>query len=201
MKLRLHPVLVPFFLALMLTGGLSFYALVFLSLLLHEAGHIIAAYMSGMKVRMCTIMPYGGELHIPGKFQYAKKQKIIVALGGPMATLIILLLSIFLTFPGDEQLVRIQTVILFVNLLPILPLDGGQALGTLLETEKNKYAIRASFLLFSLAFLAIGIVLMIPRLPHTLLFIALAIFLLIQNVTTFRFRKYEQAFERLKENS
>lgn len=201
MRLRLHPILLPFFLALMLTGGLSFYALVFLSLLLHEAGHIIAAYLSGMKVRMCTIMPYGGELHIPGRFQYERKQKIAVALGGPVATSVVLLFSLLLAFPGDEQLVRIQTVILLVNLLPILPLDGGQALGALVETEKNKYGTRATFLIFSIAFLAIGILLMIPRLPGTSLFIALALFLLLQNITTFRFRKYEKAYERLKENS
>lgn len=201
MKLRLHPVLAPFFLALMLTGGLSFYALVFLSLLLHEAGHILAAYLSGMKVRMCTIMPYGGELHIPGKFQYAKKQKIFVALGGPAATFIVLLCSIILTFPGNEQLVKIQTVILLVNLLPIIPLDGGQALCAFIETEKNKFEVRTSYLIFSIVFLTVAIIVMIDRIPSTLLFIALALFLLIQNITTFKFRKYEKAFEQLKENS
>ena len=62
MKFRLHPVLLPLFLFLIITGGLSVYALIFLSLLIHEAGHLVAAYFAGMRVRSCTIMPYGGEL-------------------------------------------------------------------------------------------------------------------------------------------
>ena len=37
------------------------YALIFVSLLIHEAGHLLAAYLTGMRVRSCTIMPYGGE--------------------------------------------------------------------------------------------------------------------------------------------
>ena len=198
MKLRLHPILIPFFLTLMITGGLAFYALVFISLLIHEAGHILAAKKSGMKVRCCTIMPYGGELIIPDRHSYGKRQKVVVAIGGPVATAILLLLSMLFEFPGNEHFFRIQLVILLLNLLPILPLDGGQAISAMLETNERKYKVRTGFLIFSISVLTIVILMLIPGLPETVLFLALAVFLLFQNISAFKFRKYEKAYEQLK---
>lgn len=198
MKLRLHPILAPFFLVLMFTGGLAFYALVFISLLIHEAGHIFVAKMSGMKVRSCTIMPYGGELRIPDRHTYGKRQRVFVAIGGPAATAILLLLSMLFDFPGNEQFTRIQLVILSLNLLPVLPLDGGQAISAMLETEEKKYKVRSAFLLYSIAVLLAISLSLLTRLPETVLFLALAIFLLIQNISAFKFRKYEKAYEQLK---
>ncbi|WP_432358404.1 metalloprotease [Sporosarcina sp. UB5] len=198
MKLRLHPILAPFFLVLMITGGLAFYSIVFISLLFHEAGHVVAAKMSGVKVRSCTIMPYGGELRIPNRYSYGKRQRVFVAIGGPIATSILLLLPILFNFPGDEQFLRIQLVILSLNLLPILPLDGGQAISATLETEEKKFEVRAAYLVFSIVVLIVASLLLILELPETVLFLALALFLLFQNISAFKFRKYEQAYERLK---
>ena len=100
MKFRLHPVLLPVFLYLMIVGGLSVYALVFISLLLHELGHLIAAKLTGMRVRSCTIMPYGGEIVIPGRLLAPKKDRLLVALGGPIATIILLLLALLYFISG-----------------------------------------------------------------------------------------------------
>ena len=74
MKFRLHPVLLPFFLFLIVTGSISMYALIFISLLIHEAGHLLAAYLTGMRVRSCTIMPYGGELVISNRHMAPEKE-------------------------------------------------------------------------------------------------------------------------------
>ncbi|WP_252502839.1 metalloprotease [Sporosarcina sp. Marseille-Q4943] len=198
MKLRLHPILAPFFLVLMVTGGLAFYALVFISLLFHEAGHVVAAKMAGMKVRSCTIMPYGGELRIPDRHSYGKRQRVFVAVGGPIATAILLLLSMLFSFPGDDQFVRIQTAILLLNILPVLPLDGGQAISAMLETDERKYKVRSAFLVFSISVLLAVTLLLLSGLPETVLFLVLALFLLFQNISAFKFRKYEQAYEQLK---
>ena len=55
-------------------GGLSMYVLIFVSLLVHEVGHLLAAYLTGMRVRSCTIMPYGGELVIANRIWHRKKR-------------------------------------------------------------------------------------------------------------------------------
>lgn len=194
MKFRLHPVLMPVFLFLMITGGFSLYALIFLSLLLHEFGHLIAAKATGMRVRSCTIMPYGGELVIPGRLLAPKKDRILVAMGGPIATALLLLAALSFSFPGDVLFVRIQVALLIINLLPILPLDGGQALAAILETKGSEHSTRNRMLVFSILFLIVAILLMATRIPTTTPYLLLTVFLLVQNIAVFRFRKYEQAY-------
>ncbi len=200
MKFRLHPVLLPFFLFLIVTGGISAYALIFISLLIHEAGHLVAAYLTGMRVKSCIIMPYGGELVIRNRYMAPKKDRFLVALGGPAATLILLLIAMWIPFPGADQVVRIQVALLVLNLLPILPLDGGQAICALLETDGSDYRTRSLLLVQSILFISAAILLLSCGLPKTIPYILLALFLLLQNITAFRFRKYEKAYLDLKIN-
>lgn len=199
MKFRLHPVLLPFFLFLIVVDGLSVYVLIFLSLLIHEAGHLVAARLAGMRVRSCTIMPYGGELIIPNRNLASKKARIFVALGGPLATGLLLLSAMLIPFPGDAHVIRIQVALLVLNLLPILPLDGGQVLCVLLEKGGSVYRTRELFLVHSILFLFVACLLLALSLPATVPYMLLALFLLIQNISAFRFRKYEQAYAELKQ--
>ncbi|MFD1206984.1 MULTISPECIES: site-2 protease family protein [Sporosarcina] len=200
MKFRLHPILLPFFLFLAFTGGLAFYALIFISLLLHEAGHIIAARINGMSVRSVTIMPYGGEMRIAKRYLYSKKARFFVAIGGPIATLIVLLAAKLIPFVGDDQVVQIQMAILCLNVLPVLPLDGGQAICALMEKSNDPYRIRSAYYLFSIGFFLAVIIIIGYWLPQSLLYVLLALFLLSQNIVAFRFRKYEFAYENLMRN-
>ncbi|MFS0575355.1 site-2 protease family protein [Sporosarcina sp. 179-K 3D1 HS] len=200
MRIRLHPVLLPFFLFLIVTGGIAMYALLFISLLFHEAGHLLAARFVGMRVRSCTIMPYGGELIIPDRQLAPKRDQLLVALGGPAATSFLLLVTVVIPFPGNEQMMFIQQALLYLNLLPILPLDGGQALCAMLEKEENRYQIRSYFLIHSIFFLFVASTILSVNLPETIPYLLLSLFLLLQNISAFRFRKYGMAYERLKRN-
>lgn len=199
MRIKLHPILLPFFAFLALTGGISLYALIFLSLLVHEAGHVLAAKWAGMRVSSCTILPYGGELSIPKRHLYSKKARIGVALGGPIATAMLLVIVSFQSVPGAAELKRIQLAILLLNLLPILPLDGGQALSTLLERKEKRQQSKSLFLMGSILLLAAGLLVLMNGFPDTLLYMCVAAFLLFQNISSYRYRKYEYAYERLIE--
>ena len=98
-------------------------------------------------------------------------------------------------------MMRIQLLILLVNLLPILPLDGGQALLALTEREESRYFDQTAFLLFSIGFLVVGISVLLTGLPETALLISLAVFLCLQNISVFRFRRYQRIYEQLKRNN
>lgn len=200
MKFRLHPILIPLFLYLIISGNISVYSLIFISLLIHEAGHLIAAKVMGMKVRSCTIMPYGGELVIPGRHTSRRKKRIYLALGGPAATVLILLVALLIPFPfpGDDMFIRIQVFLLALNLLPILPLDGGHVVTAILETKGHESSTKTAMLVQSMVVLIAAVCVLIFYLPLTLPYIILALFLLIQNIASFRFRKYESAFINLK---
>jgi stage IV sporulation protein FB len=198
MKFRLHPILLPVFLFLIVTDGLSTYALIFISLLVHEAGHLFAAYRTGLRVRSCTIMPYGGELVIPGRHLAPKKDRVLLALGGPAATILLLSLAIAFPFPGNDKFINIQLALLILNLLPILPLDGGQALSALIETEDSQHRTHTAMLVHSIAFLSATVMLLALKLPESIPYMLLAFFLLIQNISAYRFRKYEKAIVEIK---
>ncbi|WJY28186.1 stage IV sporulation protein FB [Sporosarcina trichiuri] len=200
MRFRLHPVLLPLFVFLAVMDGLAAYVIVFLSLLLHEAGHIAAALFSGMRIRSVTIYPYGGELVVPDRDTYPKRSRLLLALGGPGATAAVLAAACAIPFPGADDVIRVQLVILLVNLMPILPLDGGQALLVLFESETSRYFDHTAFLLFSIGFLAVGIALLFTGLPETALLIALAVFLGLQNIGAFRYRRYRRIYDQLKRN-
>jgi len=195
MKFRLHPILLPIILFLIITGNLSTYTIIMLSLIIHEVGHLIAARLMGMRVRSCTIMPYGGELVIPLRHFAKRRNRVILALGGPAATGVLLVIALIFSFPGDEFVIKIQLILLGLNLLPILPLDGGHVLTALLETEGTESSTLTLMLIHSMVFLSIGFIMLSFYYPGTLPYILLALFLFIQNISMFRFRRYDRAFK------
>lgn len=115
-------------------AGLVMALLLFASVLLHELGHSLVARSQGIKVNSITLFLFGGmaaidqESKTPGKaFQ--------VAISGPLVSLslcaILFLLATML--PADNlitvlvrDLARINLILALFNLLPGLPLDGGQ---------------------------------------------------------------------------
>lgn len=198
MKIRLHPILIPVFLLLLMSGNLSTYTLIFVSLLIHEMGHLIAAKLLGLRVSSCVIMPYGGELTIAGSYAVRRKKRFIVALAGPFATFCLLLVAFVLPVAGADFLMRIQIVLLLMNLLPFLPLDGGQAICAMIEKKGGVYEARFAVLVQSIAFFIITTIILSFYLPQTAPYVLLAFFLLIQNIAAFRYRKYEKALLNIK---
>jgi Zn-dependent protease/CBS domain-containing protein len=110
--------------------------LLFVSVLLHELGHSLVAKAQGINVKSITLFLFGGiaaieeESKTPGKaFQ--------VAIAGPAVSVILFfilqLMSQFIpdTTPARimvRDLAKINLVLALFNLIPGLPLDGGQVL-------------------------------------------------------------------------
>lgn len=115
-------------------AGLALALLLFASVLLHELGHSLVAQSQGIKVNSITLFLFGGiasidqESRTPGKaFQ--------VAIAGPAVSLSLYLLlrAIAHTLPEKSVLAVLTTDLSFINLvlalfnlIPGLPLDGGQ---------------------------------------------------------------------------
>lgn len=122
-----------------LWASLSFAAVVFVSILVHELGHAVTARRFGMRVGGIYIHGLGG--HVTHSRGPASRQ-LLVSLAGPAAGLALgvpLLLVAAVMDPGPVARVVLQQAIFvnvfwsLFNLLPMLPLDGGNALGSLLE--------------------------------------------------------------------
>ncbi|NJL62832.1 MAG: site-2 protease family protein [Methylacidiphilales bacterium] len=118
------------------SGAVAMSLLLFSSVLLHELGHSLAAKSQGIKVNSITLFLFGGiaaieeESKTPGKaFQ--------VAIAGPLVSIgLFVLLTLSLNILSTNtpasivlaDLARINLVLALFNLIPGLPLDGGQVL-------------------------------------------------------------------------
>lgn len=117
-------------------AGLAMALLLFGSVLVHELGHSLVAKSQGTKVNSITLFLFGGiasideEARTPGKaFQ--------VAIAGPLVSLTLFVLLAGLSHAVATQSVlevicsdlsRLNLVLALFNLIPGLPLDGGQVL-------------------------------------------------------------------------
>ncbi|MBD2384216.1 site-2 protease family protein [Cylindrospermum sp. FACHB-282] len=118
------------------SAGIVMALLLFASVLLHELGHSLVAQSQGIKVNSITLFLFGGiaaieeESKTPGKaFQ--------VAIAGPIVSVILFLVLRLASNVVPEaspldvmlgDLARINLVVALFNLIPGLPLDGGQVL-------------------------------------------------------------------------
>lgn len=117
-------------------AGLILALLLFISVLLHELGHSLVARSQGITVNSITLFLFGGIAAI-NRESKTPTEALLVAIAGPLVS--IALFGIFFLvdrFVPESSLVefivadlaRINLVLALFNLIPGLPLDGGQAL-------------------------------------------------------------------------
>ncbi|HEY9801488.1 MAG TPA: site-2 protease family protein [Leptolyngbyaceae cyanobacterium] len=118
------------------SAGIVMALLLFASVLLHELGHSLAARSQGIKVNSITLFLFGGIAAIEEESKTPLKA-FQVAIAGPLVSIgLFLLLRIASTVIPDtspvsvmvDDLARINLVVALFNLIPGLPLDGGQIL-------------------------------------------------------------------------
>ncbi|MEA5577895.1 site-2 protease family protein [Anabaena sp. UHCC 0451] len=118
------------------SAGLVMALLLFTSVLLHELGHSLVAQSQGIKVNSITLFFFGGIAAIEEESK-TPGQAFQVAIAGPAVSII---LFVLLTLGSNvipdttllnemiRDLARINLVVALFNLIPGLPLDGGQVL-------------------------------------------------------------------------
>lgn len=155
--------------------GLTFTGLLYLSAMLHEFGHVFAARWTGGVADEIHLTPLGGAANVkPARGAFGLG---ITAAAGPIVNLLICVcvypgwyahipasecLNPFV-FPITEfhqneillDLVRIMFLanwmMLLVNLLPVMPLDGGQILRAVLSTRIHPELVHRTALHIGLA--------------------------------------------------
>ncbi|GEO16043.1 site-2 protease family protein [Microvirga aerophila] len=126
--------------------GVIFILLLFLCVLLHEFGHVLAARRYGVQTPDITLLPIGGVARLE-RIPEEPSQELIVALAGPavnlaIAAVLYLLLggvlpreSMEVQNAGVSLLARLASVNIFLavfNLIPAFPMDGGRVLRAVL---------------------------------------------------------------------
>ncbi|NER82646.1 MAG: site-2 protease family protein [Leptolyngbya sp. SIO1D8] len=116
--------------------GLAMALLLFGSVLLHELGHSLVAKSQGIQVNSITLFLFGGVAAIDQESK-TPGQAFQVAIAGPAVSFALyvfltLIITLFAVPPTVSALLgnvaQINLVLTLFNLIPGLPLDGGQVL-------------------------------------------------------------------------
>ncbi len=118
------------------SAGFAVALLLFGSVLLHELGHSLAAMSQGIKVNSITLFLFGGIASIESESK-TPGQAFQVAIAGPLVSFAIFFIlglgsqvlpQTSLLAIVAERVAEINLVLGLFNLIPGLPLDGGQVL-------------------------------------------------------------------------
>lgn len=134
-------------------AGLAMGLLLLLSFFLHELGHGLVAKAQGMEVQSIKLSFFGG---MTSSRQTAKTagQALRVAIAGPLVSLAIVVLLVIgivlipdVTAPARvvmQRLAGLNLLLLLLNLIPAMPLDGGQILQAIVwqVTKSQVKAVR-----------------------------------------------------------
>ena len=124
------------------------------SILVHELGHALTGRAYGARSEI-TLQAFGGLATFAGA-RFTRPQHFLVTAAGPAAQLL-LAAVIYLGIPDLFMLISpagyfwrvltyISVVWALINLLPVLPLDGGQMLNALLGPARLKLTLRITIL-------------------------------------------------------
>lgn len=138
LTLRIDWLALLFPLTAMLLGDAGFVALLTISLAAHEAAHWLAARVLHIGIPSIRLTPFGGMTRIENPYGVPHSRLCIVAAAGPLANLLIAVTAAALchwapslAFAAIEAM-QINLILMFFNMMPALPLDGGRILYALL---------------------------------------------------------------------
>ncbi len=139
-----------------ITGALTFASFLFFFdwtsaailialILVHEIGHVIAMRWTGMPVQGIYFVPFMGGLAVSKEAYGNEGQRGFVALMGPGFSILTTALLVYFAHvhPDIQMFAHAAYISAFINglnLLPILPLDGGQVFGALLSRSNPSIA-------------------------------------------------------------
>lgn len=175
-----------------LSSGLIAATIVTISILLHELGHAFAFKVFGEQNATIVLWGLGGLTY--GRTPPRPWQSIVVSLAGPFVGFVVGLVSLYARFAlGDrvdprltdvlDRLVFINIAWTIFNLLPLHPMDGGQAFRTLLVAWKGATGLKVSLVISAIT--AAGVGLLGWRTGQTFIVI-LAAMMLLRNVGELR---------------
>lgn len=124
-------------------------ALLILIILIHEAGHAVAMRIVGQPVQGIYFIPFFGGVAVAAAPHASEAERGFVALMGPGLSLISTALFFLLwQNTGNEtlaQLALLSAIINGINLVPVLPLDGGHVTDALMSRWDAEFARGVSF--------------------------------------------------------
>ncbi len=139
--------------------------IIFISVLVHEYGHAITSKCFGQSPKI-KLVAFGG-LTIPEGPKLSKWKEFLVVLNGPLFGFVLFLLALAIYSSGyfvHPTILYFLKVVIWVNffwtivnLIPVLPLDGGQMLRVILQSIFGVKGLRYTAILCLLFSICVAI--------------------------------------------
>ncbi len=146
MKLHISPLIIPLAAAAAATGSAQVLLTAYISVALHELAHLAAAACMGLRAESVSFSPFGAHLTLKNKIVRSVSDEIILYGVGPLANGAMALLG---TYFGNDMLYKINIGLMLINIMPVLPLDGGVIAKRILSYHIGQRAARRILTVFS----------------------------------------------------
>ena len=133
-EVSIHPAVLVYLAYAAVTGHLLFTVIGYLSIALHETAHGIASALWGQPPKSIEITPLGAVMRLEDEERLPACKQLIVILTGPLMTLALNRAAYCLPETIKQIVFLSNLSILLMNLIPVLPLDGGRLLLLLLRS-------------------------------------------------------------------
>jgi stage IV sporulation protein FB len=192
---RFHPLFTLIMIGSAITGYFLEAVTLFGIVLVHEIGHLVAANGFGWRVREVQLLPFGGVLIVDELGTAPTREELIVSLAGPLQHVWMILIALLMKWVDVgasswwDYFIEANLMIGLFNLIPVMPLDGGKVmqslLGYLLSYHNTILYTAWISMILSLAIIVIAIVQLINgQLPLNILVIGIS--LLVSNWFAYR---------------
>lgn len=135
--IEIKPTFVLFMYFYMFAGEMPIIICAYLSAFIHEISHIISGYILGYKLECFSAHMCGFCAKFRGFERPPFLKEVIISASGPLANLIIMTVFSLLkdTFIISEHIIKINLFLFIINVIPVMPLDGGRILYAFLKSE------------------------------------------------------------------
>lgn len=172
---KIHPLTYITILIALITGNFKNIFIFMTIILIHEMGHFLTALILKWKVMKVVILPFGVITIFNESLNKPLKEEFLIAIMGPVVQI---LFTIFMNILNLKIFNYFSFIILFLNLIPIYPMDGSKILNIFLNKFfpfKLSHSITNYLSLFLILFL-----LFLSIFKHELLYIIFSILIIIK---------------------
>ena len=128
------------------TKNIEKYTEFMLFIIIHEMAHLVTGIILGVKPKRIDVYALGLSLEFYsfGHITYKNLRKILIYIAGPLINFVIAIVLVILNDKTYLDIIYINLILGFFNLLPIYPMDGGRILKqvlTIIKCEKTSKII------------------------------------------------------------
>ncbi len=135
MCLKISPLLLPLTVILVITDNIKLYLIAYFVMAIHEFAHLLVAYIIGLRAESIIFSAFGVNLRLKNRIINTLSEEIILYGAGPLVNGILALVFIYF---NNIIFYRLNITLFILNLLPIIPLDGGMIALRLLSYRYGK---------------------------------------------------------------